>query len=76
MNKESFNEWRNSPTTVEIYKKLEEVKQALVDGLADGQTLSISADETHGNTAKTVGRINGLNQLLNITYETEEEANE
>lgn len=69
MTKEQFQEWKTNPTTVEIYKKLEETKQALVDGLAAGQTLSTSADETHGSTARMVGNIEGLNQLLNISYE-------
>lgn len=73
MTKEDFISWRNAPITVEIYKKLEETKQALMDGLARGQTLSASADATHGNTAMMVGHIMGLNQLLNISYEDESE---
>lgn len=71
MNKETFIEWRNSPVTIEIYKKLEELKQVLMEGLAAGQTLSNSADETHGKTSMMVGSISGLNQLLNISYEDE-----
>lgn len=78
MTKEDFIGWKNEPITIEIYKKLEETKQALMDGLANGQTLSTLADETHGGTARMIGNIEGLNQLLNISYEdeTEEEANE
>jgi uncharacterized phage-associated protein len=76
MTKEDFISWRNSPITIEIYKKLEETKQALIDNLAEGQTLCDSADATHGSTARIIGSINGLNQLLDISYEdeTEEEA--
>lgn len=78
MTKEDFIGWKNEPITIEIYKKLEETKQALVDGLAAGQTLSTLADETHGNTSIMIGHIRGLNQLLNINYEdeTQEEGEE
>lgn len=71
MTKEDFIGWRNMPITIEIYKKLEETKQILMEGLASGQTLSTSADETHGSTARMIGNIEALNQLLNISYEDE-----
>ena len=73
MNKEEFSGWRNLPHTVEVFKKIEDMKKALQDGLGNGQTLCTTADETHGNTARMVGEIRGLDQLLNISYEDETE---
>ena len=73
MTKESFEEWKSIPATIEILGKLEEARTALKEGLASGQTLCTTADETHGSTARMVGNIEGLNQILNISYEDEEE---
>ena len=71
MIKEDFIGWKNLPHTVEIWEKLEAVKTSLEQSLAAGQTLCTTADETHGSTARMVGNIEGLNQLLNISYEDE-----
>jgi len=68
MNKEQFQEWKFNPTTIEIYKKLADVRDVLEKSLASGQTLCTTADETHGSTARMVGNIEGLNQLLNIEF--------
>jgi len=73
MTKETFMEWRSQATTIEVFKKIEDMKKALQDGLGNGQTLCTTADETHGNTARMVGEIRGLDQLLNISYEDETE---
>lgn len=72
--KEAFYEWRSNPTTIEIYKKIEETKKALEESLASGQTLCTTADETHGSTARMVGNIEGLNQLLNIEFIDDDES--
>ena len=71
MTNEAFQEWKSHPVTIEIYEKLEELKRTLEKGLGEGQTLCITADETYGCTARMVGNIEGLNQLLNISYEDE-----
>jgi len=73
MTKEQFHEWKNNPTTIEIYKVLTSLKESLQEGLASGQTLCTTADETHGNTARMIGNIEGLNQILNMTYKDEGE---
>lgn len=73
MTNETFQEWKSLSVTVEIYKKIEELKRTLEKGLGEGQTLCITADETHGSTARMVGNIEGLNQLLNISCEDEED---
>ncbi len=69
---EQFAEWKAQEVTKEIFGLLKEAKKDLQDRLADGSTIRQTADETHGLTNKLVGQIEGLNQLLNISYETEE----
>jgi hypothetical protein len=71
MTNETFQGWKSLSVTIEIYEKLEELKRTLEKGMGEGQTLCITADETHGSTARMVGNIEGLNQLLNISYEDE-----
>ena len=73
MNREQFAEWQSNPTTIEIFEKLEGVRADLEKGLASGQTLCTTADETHGSTARMIGNIEGLNQLLDISFEDDEE---
>lgn len=74
--KEAFHEWKSNPTTIEIYKKLAETRGALEESLSSGQTLCTAADETHGSTARMVGNIEGLNQLLNIEFVDEKDETE
>lgn len=71
MDKEQFEEWRANPGTVEVFKEVTSVREALKEALAKGATLG---DEVH--TARIVGNIEGLDQvlfglpqLLNIKYE-------
>lgn len=73
MTNETFQEWKSLSATIEICEKLEELKRTLEKGLGAGQTLCMTADETHGSTARMVGNIEGLNQILNISYEDEED---
>jgi len=68
---EQFAEWKAQPVTKEIFVELQKVKQVLQDRLADGQTIGLQADDTHGKTNRLVGQIDGINQLLNISYEQE-----
>lgn len=66
---EQFAEWKTHPVTIEIFSKLKESKQDLESKLSEGRTLNDKAEITHGLTNKIVGQIEGLNQLLNITFE-------
>lgn len=65
---EQFAEWREQSVTKEIFGELQMVKEDLQERLSSGQTLAQRADVTHGMTNKLVGQIDGLNQLLNISY--------
>ena len=71
--KEQFLEWKTHPVTIEVYKEVERAKQDLVLSLSEGFTIRQTAEDTHGTTNKAIGQIEGLNQLLNLTYEDEEE---
>jgi len=68
---EQFAEWKEQPVTKEIFTELKIIKQDLQERLSSGQTIAQRADVTHGLTNKLVGQIEGLNQLLNISYATE-----
>jgi len=74
--KEQFEEWKTHPVTIEIYKEVEKAKQSLQNTISDGLTIGQQADITHGLTNKIIGQIEGLNQLLNITYEDEKPTKE
>ena len=74
MDKEQFHGWKNHPVTVEIMAKLEELKQSLTSDLASGHTLATTADETALLTARIVGKIEGLTQILGLDYIEDEEA--
>ena len=73
MTPEAFSEWKNHPVTVEVFKELEQTREALQQDLAGGLTLCHTADGTHGSTARMVGNIEGINQVLNISFEEEGE---
>lgn len=64
MNQEQFYEWRNQEATVEVFKEIAAVRDQLKDHLARGDTVRDQVE-----TARVVGNIEGLNQLLNIDYE-------
>jgi len=67
--KEQFSEWKTHPVTIEVYKEVKLAKQSLVLKLSEGATIGATAEDTHGLTNKIVGQINGLDQLLNLTYD-------
>ena len=73
---EQFAEWREQPVTKEIFDALQDVKDDLQERLASGQTIGQKADDTHGTTNKLVGQIEGLNQLLNISYVQDDPEND
>lgn len=64
MNQEQFSEWRNQEHTKEVFKEIAEVRDQLKDQLANGATLGSEVE-----TARVVGSIEGLNQLLNISFD-------
>ena len=71
--KEMFQEWKAHPVTMAVFEEVQKAKERLIIALSEGMTIGATADVTHGLTNKAVSQIEGLNQLLNITYEDEEE---
>ena len=67
--KEQFLEWRAHPITIEIFKEINLSILNLKDSISNGLTIGDTADITHGLTNRMLGQINGLNQLLSISYE-------
>ena len=74
--KEQFDEWEAHPVTIEISKRLVLQKDMLESKLKNGYALGSIADETHGNTNRMLGHIEGLNQILNISYGEEDGSDE
>ena len=75
---EQFAEWKEHPVTKEIFTELKKIKENIKDQLADGNTIGDNAEATHGLTNRAIGQLNGIDQLLNISYadeETQEEVN-
>ena len=73
---EQFQEWKNHPVTKEIFAELKKSRQAIVEQLANGNSIGPDAQATHGFTKRAVGQINGLDQLLNISFEGDSIENE
>ena len=69
---EQFQEWKTHPVTQEIFAELNKVKSELIEQLSIGNTIGQNADYTHGMTNRTVGQIDGLNQILNISFSDSE----
>jgi len=67
MNKEDFDQWKSNPVTKEVMEIIRDWRTAYANSLAMGGTYNPdSMENTFGNTAKTVGVIEGLDQILNI----------
>ena len=67
LSKEDFQAWMNDPVTMAVFNELQTVKIHLQNQLANGTTLNRSSvDSTSIETALLVGRIAGLNTLLNM----------
>lgn len=65
---EQFQEWKAHPVTKEIFIELNKVKTELIEQLVIGNTIGMDAQSTHGLTNRVVGQIDGLNQLINISF--------
>ncbi|MDY6893831.1 MAG: hypothetical protein SVO01_00210 [Thermotogota bacterium] len=70
--KKQFAEWKTHPVTIEVYKEINQAVKTLKDNLSDGSTINYNAEATHGMTNRIVGQIEGLNQIINLSYEDEE----
>lgn len=65
---EMFAEWKEHPVTKEVMLEIQKSVNSLTERIIDGRSIGNSAEVTHGLTSRLVGQIDGLNQLLNITF--------
>ena len=65
---EQFQEWKTHPITKEIFAELTKVRASIIDQLSYGNTIGPDAQATHGFTNRAIGQIDGLNQILNISF--------
>jgi len=66
---EQFQEWKTNAVTIEILTELRKVRKVMESKLSNGNTIGQNAYETHGMTNRVVGNIEGLDQILNISFE-------
>ena len=66
ISKEEFSEWKNDKVTMAIFQVLDTLRTGYMMQLANGATLG---DKTAEETAKVVGRIQGINDLMLVDYE-------
>ena len=72
MTKREYEEWRLDPTTQEVFKHFKEMREGLVNSLVNGGTLKEGSD-TGEATAKVVGILYGIDLLLKMEFEEEED---
>jgi hypothetical protein len=71
---EAMKAWLTYPTTQAVFKELRADRDAISNALLDGSTLDLSSAESTGmRTSFLLGRIKGLNTLLNMTVEGEDD---
>ena len=69
---EMLVEWRQDPTTREVFKRLRGTINEIEEEIGSGRTLvHSSAEETLANTAREVGRIAGIREVLNLGIDEE-----
>jgi len=65
--KEDLDQWKIHPITKEVMAIIRDWRGAYAESLAMGGTFDPDSMEiTFGNTAKTIGVIEGLDRILNI----------
>ena len=70
LTKEEFDEWAEHPTTKKIIGAIRVLRTDYVEVLASGKTfVKDSTDQTAMRTAEIVGKIAGLDELLNLDQE-------
>ena len=65
---EDIAQWKTNPVTDWFFKEVSKMKAHNMNHLGSGRTLNTaSMANTFGSTAKIVGIIEGLDQVLNIS---------
>jgi hypothetical protein len=67
--KEEFEAWRSNPVTVGVMNELRLTRDEVLKRLGQGNTVyQENADATQAMTARAIGKIEGINELLNIRF--------
>ena len=74
MNKETFDQWLNSPLTQKVFDRLRDYRHSYAEAISSGQTLFHESDKTQAETARVIGVIYGIDLLLEIKFEENEDA--
>jgi len=70
VNEESFRYWRTrDPVTLEVMKRLSELREELETGALEFLLVPESADLTLSNASRIKGNIEAIDELLSITFE-------
>jgi Sec-independent protein translocase protein TatA len=77
MSESDFKEWLLHPVTVEFRKAMSNRREELKEDLAEGAFTTETVDGTAQQTAKAIGQIQMLKDLLETTYKnvTEDASN-
>lgn len=71
ISKEEFQGWIANPVTQWVLDRLKVKRRGLEIGCGRGTVLNVdSAEKTFSAYSRTVGQIEGLNEILNGNYET------
>ena len=67
---ESYLGWKQDPITIKVFQRLEKRIKEIEEGLGSGGTLDHeSATVTLANTAREVGRIEEIREILDLEIE-------
>jgi hypothetical protein len=77
MSEDDFQEWLLHPVTVEFRKAIVNRREELKEDLSEGTFTTETVDGTAQQTAKAIGQIQILKDILDATYQsvTEDAAN-
>ena len=74
MEGEELTAWKNHPSTQKVFKFLKEMLQWNKDSLARGSTYNrLSMEQTALATSEVLGRISGMETLMNLQVEFKED---
>lgn len=64
--KEQWGHWKHHPITRETFRQLRKLRSEIVTHIANGGTLAGDSMKTAELTARAVGKLEGIDLLLNI----------
>lgn len=76
LSKEVFDAWKDHPATIAVFNVLRSTRAEQAELLVSGYTLRDDPGVTAQYTAKLVGIINGMDAILEMQIEDDEEGGE